>query len=205
MNLYIIGNGFDLDLGLQTSYNSFIQSEDFKKLLAKSSSNNLASHINNYFKRQKDQWCDLEITLGSYVNEFCNVHPDVLKSQFAELKSELKNYLKKRIFQKTSIFCLPSYYGEGIPKVLLEAAASGLPIITSDHPGCREAIIHGRSGFLVKTKNPNSIVTEIEKLISNKDLIRKFGKSSAKLAKEKFSLETVINKHLKIYNKLKYF
>jgi hypothetical protein len=96
MNLYIIGNGFDLDLGLQTSYNSFIQSEDFKKLLAKSSSNNLASHINNYFKRQKDQWCDLEITLGSYVNEFCNVHPDVLKSQFAELKSELKNYLKKQ-------------------------------------------------------------------------------------------------------------
>jgi len=125
------------------------------------------------------------------------------KNSFLKFHGNVTNM--KRIFQKTSIFCLPSYYGEGIPKVLLEAAASGLPIITSDHPGCREAIIHGRSGFLVKTKNPNSIVTEIEKLISNKDLIRKFGKSSAKLAKEKFSIETVINKHLKIYNKLKYF
>ena len=125
------------------------------------------------------------------------------KNSFLKFHGNVRNI--KTILKKTSIFCLPSYYGEGMPKVLLEAAASGLPIITSDHPGCREAIIHGRTGFLIKTNNPDSIVAEIDKLVTNTNLIRKFGISSAKLAREKFSIETVISKHLKIYNKLKDF
>lgn len=97
MNLYIIGNGFDLDLGLQTSYYSFIKSKEFESLLVKSSSNLLASHIKNKFNNENDQWRDLEIMLGNYVNEFCQDHPDDLKKQFDELKRELKNYLNKQI------------------------------------------------------------------------------------------------------------
>ena len=54
----------------------------------------------------------------------------------------------KEIISDSKIVVLPSYYGEGLPKILIEAAACGIPIITTDHPGCRDAIIENLRSFL---------------------------------------------------------
>ena len=81
------------------------------------------------------------------------------------------------LLASAQIFVLPSYYSEGLPKVLLEAAASGVPIITTDHPGCRDAVIDSITGILVATKDSDSLADEIIKLFLDKSLLINMGKN----------------------------
>jgi len=104
------------------------------------------------------------------------------------------------IIQGSSIVVLPSYYGEGVPKILIEAAACGKPIITTDHPGCRDAVINGLTGFLVEPRDVESLKNAIEYLISKPELMYSMGLESRNLAIEKFNINNVIVTHLKIYN-----
>ena len=53
-----------------------------------------------------------------------------------------------QLIRDSHIFCLPSYYREGVPLALIEAASSGQPIVTTDWPGCREVVRHENNGFL---------------------------------------------------------
>ena len=72
----------------------------------------------------------------------------------------------------SSIIVLPSYR-EGLPKVLIEAASCGRPVITTDVPGCRDAIIEGKTGFLVPPKDSKKLAERIQFLLSNKNLLEK--------------------------------
>ena len=66
------------------------------------------------------------------------------------------------LMQQSAIVTLPSYYGEGVPKVLLEAAASGRPIVTTDMPGCRETVENNVTGLLVPAKNAWALADALE-------------------------------------------
>ena len=101
---------------------------------------------------------------------------------------------------KADIFCLPSYR-EGVPSALLEACASGLPIITTNVPGCRDVVTHGVNGLLVPTKNSQALAEAIETLLANPPLRETMGKAGRQLALEKFSLEKIINQTLEVYEK----
>ena len=101
----------------------------------------------------------------------------------------------------SSIIVLPSYR-EGLPKVLIEAASCGRPVITTDVPGCRDAIIEGKTGFLVPPKDSKKLAERIQFLLSNKNLLEKMGQAGRKHAEENFSLERVIEAHLEIYSNL---
>ncbi len=103
-----------------------------------------------------------------------------------------------KVFSKAHIAVLPSYR-EGLPKVLIEAAACGRPIVTTDVPGCRDAIEANKTGILVKVKNSQSLADAIEKLVENKNLRETMGKAGRELAEKEFSIEKVINTHLDIY------
>ncbi|MCF8342947.1 MAG: bacteriophage abortive infection AbiH family protein [Chitinophagaceae bacterium] len=95
MKLYLIGNGFDIDLGYNTSYKSFIHSKEFTKLIQNNSENILTKFI--YSNHQTDtNWVDIEIIIGKYANEVCNDDPTILLHQYNELKNELKLYLKRQ-------------------------------------------------------------------------------------------------------------
>src|SRR5690606_5566823 len=59
-----------------------------------------------------------------------------------------------RVYESCHVVCLPSYYGEGVPRVLIEAAACGRPVVTTDFRGCREAVKHGDNGLLVPPRSP---------------------------------------------------
>ena len=101
----------------------------------------------------------------------------------------------------SNIIVLPSYR-EGLPKVLLEAAACGRPVITTDVPGCRAAIEEGKTGLLVPPRDSLSLADKIEYLLGNKELLKKMGNAGRKLAEEHFSLDKVVSAHLKIYSSL---
>ena len=69
------------------------------------------------------------------------------------------------LMAQSHIVCLPSYYGEGVPRILLEAAASGHPIVTTDSPGCREVVRHGQNGLLVPVRDGEALIGAITQLI----------------------------------------
>lgn len=106
------------------------------------------------------------------------------------------------ILAKSHIVVLPSYYGEGLPKVLAEAAACGRPVITTDMPGCRDAIEPGQSGILVPPRDAKALSDAIENLIAHPDVRRQMGRAGRKFAERRFDIEEVIEKHLSAYEAL---
>mgnify|MGYP001289585085 CR=1 FL=1 len=111
----------------------------------------------------------------------------------------VKNMIK--IYKKASIVCLPSHR-EGFSKTLQEAAASGIPIVTTNAIGCKNAIIPGKTGELCKVNNPRSLEKKLDFLIKNKRKRIFYGKNGRLFAEKNFSVNKVLNKNIKIYNYL---
>src|SRR5690606_7945783 len=107
-----------------------------------------------------------------------------------------------QIFSEANIVVLPSFYGEGLPKVLIEAAACGRPVITTDNPGCRDAIEKDATGLLVPPQNPQKLADAVEKLIFDQSLRLKMGRAGRVLAEREFRIESVVDTHLSIYKEL---
>ena len=101
--------------------------------------------------------------------------------------------------QQADIFVLPTYYREGVPRVLLEAAACGVPIITTDMPGCKEVVIDGSTGILIQPKNVETLKKAIIDLLINDEKRKRMGEAGRYLAEKKFKKEIIIHEYLKIY------
>ena len=106
------------------------------------------------------------------------------------------------IFANSNLVVLPSSYREGLPKVLIEAAATGRAVITTDQPGCRDAIEPNMTGLLVPTKDAVALADAIEHLLKNPDLRQSMGNAGRKLAEREFGIEKVVAAHLKVYREL---
>lgn len=106
------------------------------------------------------------------------------------------------LLKSSHIVVLPSYYKEGLPKSLIEAAAVGRPIITTNSVGCKETVIEGFNGFLVPIKNSELLASRLKTLFDDTQLRITMGENSRRLAEQEFSIENVITKHLEIYKKL---
>jgi len=100
------------------------------------------------------------------------------------------------------IVVLPTYYREGIPRILLEAASMRKPIVTTNIPGCREIVNDGINGFLVPPKDSVALAKTIEKLILNDNLRKQMGKISRERVIKEFSLDIVFKQTLNFYKKL---
>lgn len=106
------------------------------------------------------------------------------------------------VFSDSHIVTLPSYYGEGVPKVLIEAAACGRPIITTNNPGCRDTVIDQESGILIPIRDANALANALTKLIDDKELRLRMGTRAREYAVSEFDINSVISEHLKIYKEL---
>ena len=106
-----------------------------------------------------------------------------------------------QLYAQSHIVVLPSYR-EGIPKSLLEAAASARPIVTSDVPGCRDAIIAHKTGELVPVKDAQALSEAIQGLIKDKLRRQAMGKAGRELAEEEFALPTIVEQHMALYQVL---
>ncbi|MEZ5453033.1 MAG: glycosyltransferase family 4 protein [Thiothrix sp.] len=105
------------------------------------------------------------------------------------------------ILPQTHIICLPSYR-EGVPKVLLEAAACGRAIVASDVPGCREITLHQQNGLLVEPRSSDALAAGIEILLRNPHKRRRLGHAGRQLVEQEFSVEQVVHQTLQVYQKL---
>lgn len=92
---------------------------------------------------------------------------------------------------RASVFVLPSYYREGVPRSTQEAMAMGRPVITTDSPGCRETVITGRNGFLVPPRSSEALVAAMLRFIEEPELIVSMGQESRRMAEERFDARRV--------------
>ena len=106
-----------------------------------------------------------------------------------------------QLVAKSHIAVLPSYR-EGLPKSLIEAAAVGRPIVTTNVPGCREVVKEGENGFLVPARDAKKLAAAIKKLTNNPKLLITMGKKSRLMAEQEFSIQKVISKTLALYSKI---
>lgn len=97
----------------------------------------------------------------------------------------------KPALAECSVYVLPSYYGEGVPRSVLEAMACGRAIITTDAAGCRETVADQKSGFLVPVRDVMTLAAAMEKFIQDPDLIVRMGAQSRQLAEAKFDVRLV--------------
>ena len=101
------------------------------------------------------------------------------------------------LYKKATIFALPSYR-EGLPKVALEAASTGMPLILTNVPGCRECVVDNVNGYLIRAKDSNDLISKIEKFILNPEIIRPMSISSRKIIEKRFSLNLISQEFLRL-------
>jgi glycosyltransferase involved in cell wall biosynthesis len=106
------------------------------------------------------------------------------------------------VFAQSHVVCLPSTYGEGVPKVLIEAASCGRAIVTTDTPGCREIVRDGDNGLLVPPKDSTRLGEAILKLLNDAPLRQRMGARGRERVLQEFSLAIVIQQMLALYKTL---
>lgn len=103
------------------------------------------------------------------------------------------------LLTSATIVVLPTHGGEGVPKVLIEAAFIGRPIVATDVPGCSDIVDHGITGLLVPPQNSAMLGNAILSLLQNKELMTSMGKSAHQKAIASFSMGHVIESTLTVY------
>ncbi len=106
------------------------------------------------------------------------------------------------LLKSCHIVAFPSYYKEGLPKSLIEAAAIGRPIVTTNSIGCKETVVDGYNGYLISVKDSDTLAEKLKILFEDKRLRQTMGRNSRILAERDFSIDNVIQRHLEIYNQL---
>jgi glycosyltransferase involved in cell wall biosynthesis len=107
----------------------------------------------------------------------------------------------QEVIAQSHVICLPSLR-EGVPKVLIEAAACGRPIVTTDAPGCREIVRHGENGLLVPVHNSIALADALRVIALNADIRMTMGRRGREIVVAEFSSERVIGETLGVYREL---
>lgn len=105
------------------------------------------------------------------------------------------------VLNMAHVVCLPSYR-EGLPKVLLEAAACGRPLIASDVPGCREIAIHNETALLVPPRDAAALADAMQTLAADPQLRRRLGHRARELVCSRFTVEHVNRQTINVYREL---
>jgi glycosyltransferase involved in cell wall biosynthesis len=106
-----------------------------------------------------------------------------------------------QLFSSAHIVCLPSYR-EGLPKALIEAAAAGRPLVTTDVPGCRQVVADGVNGLLVPAREVGPLVAAIGRLVADPQLRAALGTAARRRAEQEFGVQQVIAQTLDVYEQI---
>lgn len=100
--------------------------------------------------------------------------------------SDVRPYLAS-----SSVFVLPSYYREGLPRTIIEAMATGRAIITTDMPGCRDPVREGENGFLVQPRDGEALKVAMQRFIDKPSLVAIMGERSRDIAEKVYDVRKV--------------
>jgi glycosyltransferase involved in cell wall biosynthesis len=106
------------------------------------------------------------------------------------------------VLNKGTMVVLPTFYGEGLPKVLLEAAACSKPIISTNVPGCKEIVRHEVNGLLIPAKDEVALAEAIRRLLDNPEFAKQLGENGREIVQKEFSEALVVEKTFEVYDLL---
>ena len=129
------------------------------------------------------------ILLGGFDNSIGALQPEDIQPYIDDGSIEYPGEVKDPVefYHKCSVFVLPSYYREGLPRTILEAMACGRAVITTDWPGCREPIEDGVNGYLVPVKNSDALSEKME-LLSDKEQAMQVGSNAYSICSKKYNV-----------------
>ncbi len=108
----------------------------------------------------------------------------------------------ENVILDSDIVILPSHGGEGVPKILIESAAAGKPLVATDVSGCRDVIESGITGYLVPPKDADALASAIESLVNDADLRDRMGIAGRAKVSAEFDVKIVIKKTLDVYKQM---
>jgi glycosyltransferase involved in cell wall biosynthesis len=106
------------------------------------------------------------------------------------------------VLREATLFCLPTHYREGLPKVILEAMAMSRPVITTDTVGCREAVRDGDNGRLIPLRDPVALAAAINELLADPLMRMRMGRRGRERAEREFATPVVVGETLALYTRL---
>ena len=128
----------------------------------------------------------LDVSIGALKME--DIQPYIDDGSI-EFPGEVKDPVS--FYQQSSVFVLPSYYREGLPRTLLEAMSCGRAIITTDWPGCREPVVDGVNGYMIPVRDAEILAQRMETLAKNPDLIRQMGAAAYETCRQKYEVSII--------------
>lgn len=133
-------------------------------------------------------------------------HPDGLSTEWVTGHAGIE-YLGRLadvrpLLAEADLFLFPSRYREGLPRVVLEAAATGLPVVAFDVPGVREAVQDGETGYLVAEGDAGALTERVTALLEDEGLRRAMGSAARRRVEESFDLRAIEAQYLSIYRDL---
>lgn len=105
----------------------------------------------------------------------------------------------RQVYEQADIVCLPSLYGEGVPRTLIEAAAHGRAVIAADNRGCRDIVRDGVNGCLVPQDDPEALAQAIQQLAADRALRMQMGAAGREIVRDGFSAENIIAQSMRVY------
>jgi glycosyltransferase involved in cell wall biosynthesis len=107
-----------------------------------------------------------------------------------------------KLIQNSTLVTLPTYYPEGVPKILIESASTGKPIITTNRPGCNDIVKDNENGLLIPEKDSVALANAIMSLINNPQKMEELGKRGREMVLEEYSEDIVVSKTIDLYELL---
>ena len=104
-----------------------------------------------------------------------------------------------QVYAEADIVCMPSLYGEGVPRTLIEAAAHGRPVIAADNRGCRDIVCDGINGGLVPQDDPEALAQAIQQLAADRELRLQMGAAGREIVRSGFSADNIISQSMALY------
>lgn len=151
--------------------------------------------------------CNFTI-IGGTSEEYASKNPDFVPRSWMKenvvdgviewMKHQPSDIVEGRMKRATAVV-LPSYYGEGAPRVLMEAAALGVPAITADSPGCRAVVVDGTTGLLCAPKDSRSLAQTMLCLLEDPALCMRFGQAARRRAIETFDQRLIFLSYRVLY------
>jgi glycosyltransferase involved in cell wall biosynthesis len=155
--------------------------------------------------RKKHPEYRLQVLGDKQANNLTAIATDILNQYEREGVFEYLGYVTdvRPILEQAGCVILPSY-GEGLSRALMEAASMQRPIIASDIAGCRELVIHGKTGWLCKPRCADSLLKQLENFVdTDLDTLNKMGQLARNLIVEKYSDQVIIRHYQVLFDELK--
>lgn len=198
----IIGSGIDIDRFRVSCRPRHNGSSPVVVMLGRLLSQKGIPDFTEVASRVRRQWPNARFI---WAGEADDTHPDAVSSEWMHAQQDIEYAGRlndvRDLLKEADLFLFPSYR-EGVPRAIMEAAASGLPTIAFDVPGVREAVIDHETGFLVPVRDSETMARRVAELLGDSDKRSEMGKAARALGVETFDQEAIKEQHLTLYRAL---